>query len=86
MTAGDVVGLLQNYGGYGVAALLWYFWREERKERVRYRDLHENVLTSLPQLTEAIERLTEEVKAPASLAVKVLPELQRMMDEQRGRK
>lgn len=61
MTAVEVSSLLADLGGYGVAGLMYFFWKEERRERVRYRDLHEETLKELPNLTNALKELTDEV-------------------------
>ena len=58
----EVASILRDMGGYGVAALMWWFWRRENSERIRYRDLHESVLRSVPDMTRAVEELTDEVK------------------------
>jgi len=58
----EIAGILRDMGGYGVAALMWFFWREERKERIRYRDLHETTLKSVPDLTRSIEELSTDLK------------------------
>ena len=61
MTPGEVATLLRDLGGYGVAALMWWFWRQEKEERIRYRNFHEETLAELPKLTTALKGLTDEV-------------------------
>lgn len=69
MDALEIAGLLRDLGGYGMAGVMWYFLRDERKatanerkERIRYRDLHETILNTLPDMTRAIEELTDQIK------------------------
>jgi len=61
MGAAEVVELLKGAGGYGVAALMYYFLKQEKSERLRYRDFHEETLKELPMLTVALQELTDEV-------------------------
>jgi hypothetical protein len=61
MTIETVASLLQDLGGYGIAALMWWFWRQERDERIRYRDLQEMTLRDIPEMTNALRGLTNEV-------------------------
>lgn len=53
--------ILSGAGGYGVAALLYYLYKEERAERIRYRDNFEAMLKNVPDLTKAVEELIDEV-------------------------
>jgi hypothetical protein len=69
MTAAEVATLLRDTGGYGVAALMWWFWRQADNERQRYRDLHEQTLSEMPLLTEALKELTNEVARQNSHSV-----------------
>lgn len=61
MTALEVAEILQDLGGYGVAGLMWWFWKQEKEERTRYRDNFEQTLRDLPKLTETLEDLREAV-------------------------
>lgn len=61
MTMEQVAALMQDLGGYGVAAVFLWLWRTEREERQRYRDLYETVLQSIPEQTAALKELTNEV-------------------------
>ena len=51
---------LVSMGGHGVAAIMYMFLREERKERIRYRDFHEETIKQFPKLTDAIKELKQE--------------------------
>lgn len=55
--------VLKDLGGWGVAAIVWYIYRKSDAERIRYRDMHEKFLLSVPKLTDAIERLERNDKA-----------------------
>lgn len=57
-----VAETVQTMGGYGVAAVMYWFLKTERDERLRYRDLHEETLRALPDLTRSIEKLVSEVE------------------------
>ena len=57
----EVVDILSKAGGYGVAGLMFWMYQQEKKERLRYRDLHEEVLTSLANLPGTLEELKNEV-------------------------
>jgi hypothetical protein len=58
----ETVAIIRDLGGYGLAAVIYWFWRRSDAERIRYRDLHEKVLSDFPQLTNAIEALSEHIK------------------------
>ena len=51
---------LVSAGGHGVAVIMYMFLREERKERIRYRDFHEETIKQFPKLTDAIKELKQE--------------------------
>jgi len=70
LSVSQVLEMLQSLGGYGTAGLMYYFWQQERLERLRYRDQFETVLKTLPELTRSLEDLTDEV---SKLAQKNLP-------------
>ena len=57
----EVAEMLQDLGGYGVAGLMWWFWRQADTERKRYRDLQEKMLGEIPLLTESLKELTDAV-------------------------
>ena len=60
----EALGLVehvQSLGGWGVAAIMGWFLKIERDERIRYRDLHEATLRALPELTRSVESLVKEV-------------------------
>tara|TARA_R110002020_G_scaffold38779_14_gene116131 strand:- start:1095 stop:1304 length:210 start_codon:yes stop_codon:yes gene_type:complete len=61
MGATEVVELLKGAGGYGVAALMYYFLKQEKAERLRYRDFHEETLKELLMLPVALQELTDEI-------------------------
>ena len=61
MTMEVVAGMLQKLGGYGVAGLMFWFWKQADVERQRYRDNYEKVLSELPELANALKELTNEV-------------------------
>lgn len=62
MTITEVLELLQSTGGYGLAAFMFYLYKQEVAERQRYRDQFEAVLNDLPKLTQAMDKLTNEVE------------------------
>ncbi len=53
----ELLELAKAGGGWAVAAIIWHLYRNSEAERIRYRDMHEKVLLSLPKLTEALERI-----------------------------
>lgn len=61
MTIEAVLKLLQAAGGYGVAVLMYWFWKQADAERRRYRDMHEATLVEITKLPEALKGLTNEV-------------------------
>jgi len=58
----DVLQQLKELGGWGVAGFMIYLWKQERAERLRYRDFHESTIQSLPDLTKANQEMSADVK------------------------
>jgi len=52
---------LVSMGGHGVAAIMYMFYREERKERVRYRDFHEKTIEEYPKVALALHEVSREL-------------------------
>ena len=52
---------LVSMGGHGVAALMYMVFREERKERIRYRNFHEKTIEEYPKVALALHELSKEV-------------------------
>lgn len=57
----DVITLLQEGGPVAMSALIFYFYRQERTDKIHYRDIGEENYKEIPKLTMALERLTDEV-------------------------
>lgn len=57
-----VAAMLQELGGYGMAGVFFYLYRERGKEVDRYRVNHEKVLGELPVLTIALNELSDKVE------------------------
>lgn len=53
---------LISAGGHGVAVIMYMFLREERKERIRYRNFHEETLKEYPKVASALLELKQELK------------------------
>lgn len=53
---------MRDLGGYGIAGLMYIFFKDEKLERLRYRDLHEQTLKNLPDITRAIDELAETIE------------------------
>lgn len=62
MDVKTAIDLIQASGGYGVAGLLFWFWREANNERKRYRDNFEETLKELPKVAQAIEGLRDDLQ------------------------
>lgn len=57
----DVLTLLQEGGPIAMSALVFYFYRQERADKIHYRDVGEENYKEIPKLTAALEKLTNEV-------------------------
>ena len=62
MTVPEIIELLKMGGGWGAAAVFYYLRKQEREERLRYRDYYENTMTKLSLLPDALKELTHAVK------------------------
>lgn len=71
MSAAEIGALLKDAGGYGIAALLFWLWLQERKRNnelqdARLADVKEistKALGTIDAVTHAIDKLEETVKA-----------------------
>ncbi len=54
--------MLQDLGGYGMAAVFFWLYMQRGKEVDRYRDNYEKVLGEMPLLTVALNELTDKVE------------------------
>ena len=61
MGTAEILELL-SAGGHGVAAIMYMFLREERKERIRYRNFHEETLKEYPKVASALLEVNRELK------------------------
>ena len=57
----EILHLLESGGPVAMAVLVFYFWKQERADKVHYRDIGEQNYKEIPKLTLALERLTDEV-------------------------
>ena len=57
----DVLTLIQEGGFIAISALIFYFYRQERADKIHYRDISEENYKEIPKLTLALERLSDEV-------------------------
>ena len=62
MTGAEIIELVKTGGGYGFASVMYYFLRQEKEERIRYRNFHEATLKQLSNLPETLKELTDAVK------------------------
>ena len=58
----EILKVLGNSGGYGIACIFVWLWRNTDKERIRYRDFHEETIRQMPKLVEAVEKSTEQLE------------------------
>lgn len=57
----EMLQLLQEGGPIAMSALIFYFYRQERADKIHYRDIGEETHKEIPKLTAALENLTNEV-------------------------
>lgn len=62
MNTFEVIEILKGAGGYGVAGLMYWFLRQEKSERIRYRNFHEDTIKELPNITIALQELKDAVE------------------------
>ena len=67
MDSQQIMSLLQGGGGFAVSGVFWYLWKMEREERQRYRDMHEQVLKDMPELTNSIKDLSNVILGNTSM-------------------
>lgn len=58
----ELVEILKGPGGYGIAVFMYWLLRQEKSERIRYRDFHEETIKELPKLTIALQELKDAVE------------------------
>lgn len=62
MTTLELIEILKGPGGYGLSVFMYWLLRQEKSERIRYRDFHEETIKELPKLTIALQELKDAVE------------------------